>query len=184
MKYEIETKQSIEIDFQQTLKMLIALNKEHRLAFKEYQSFYPPLQFIMEFGTISLDIGRHVGKTKFIRENAKCNDLVLVYNMKEVRYWNRYPNMEEDICPKTDSTESIKSYTQRFDTIWTYYHNMTKAICPRTDGIEYIKNYGQRFDTIWIDEPKLVFKGFSKYDILKYLIVDYGQTVIMLGSSI
>lgn len=153
MKYEIETKQSIEIDFQQTLKILIALNKEHRLAFKEYQSFYPPLQFIMEFGTISLDIGRHVGKTKFIRENAKCNDLVLVHNMEEVRYWNRY-------------------------------RNMTRTICPRTDGIEYIKSYGQRFDTIWIDEPKLVFKGFSKYDILKYLIVDYGQTVIMLGKQI
>lgn len=153
MKYDIETKQSIDIDFQQVLKMLIALNKEHRMAFKEYQSFYHPLEFIMEFGTISLDIGRHVGKTKFIRENAKLNDLVLVYNMEEVRYWN-------------------------------HYRNTTKAICPRIDSIEYIRSYGQRFDTIWIDEPKLMFKGFSKYDIMKHLIVDYGQTVIMLGKSI
>ena len=68
MKYEFDVKQSIEIDYQQVLKMLIALNKEYREMFKEYQSFYPAWEFIMEFGTISLDIDRSVGKSKFIRE--------------------------------------------------------------------------------------------------------------------
>ena len=140
MKYEFATTQSIEIDFQQVLKMLIALNKEHRENFKEYQSFYPAAEFIMEFGTISLDIGRAVGKSKFIRENAKPNDLVLVHNLEEVRYWR-------------------------------HYRSMTKAMCPRIDSVEYIRSYGQRWDTIWIDEPKLIFKEFSRYDIMKHIIV-------------
>jgi hypothetical protein len=153
MKYEIATMQPIEIDFQQVLKMLIALNKENREMFKEYQSFYPAWEFIMEFGTVSLDIGRAVGKSKFIKQNAKPQDLVLVHNLEEVRYWN-------------------------------HYLPMTKVMCPKINSIQYIKNYGQRFDTIWIDEPKLIFKEFSKYDIMKHLIVDYGQTVIMLGKYI
>jgi hypothetical protein len=153
MKYDIEIKKSIEIDFQQALKILIALNKEHREVFKEYQLVYPPTEFIMEFGIISLDIGRSVGKTKFIRENAKPNDLVLVHNLEEIRYWN-------------------------------HYLPMTKVMCPKINSIQYIKSYGQKFDTIWIDEPKLIFKEFSKYDIMKHLIVDYGQTVVMLGKYI
>lgn len=153
MKYEIATTQSIEIDFQQVLKMLIALNKEHRAMFKEYQSFYPAWEFIMEFGTVSLDIGRAVGKSKFIRENAKHNDLVLVHNLEEVRYWN-------------------------------HYLPMTKVMCPKINSIQYIKSYGQRFDTIWVDEPKLIFKEFSRYDIMKHIIMDYGQIVVMLGRYI
>jgi len=150
MNYEIAIKQSIEIDFQQALKILIALNKEHRKMFKEYQHFYPPAEFVMEFGTVSLDIGRGVGKSKFIRENAKPNDLVLVHNLEEVRYWE-------------------------------HYRPMTKVMCLRIHNAQYIKKYGQRFDTIWIDEPKLVFESISRYDIMKHLIVDYGQTVVMLG---
>jgi len=149
MKYEIST----EIDFQQVLKILIALNKEHREMFKEYQSFYPAWEFIMEFGTISLDIGRAVGKSKFIRENAKHNDLVLVHNLEEVRYWN-------------------------------HYLPMTKVMCPKINSIQYIKSYGQRWDTIWVDEPKLIFKEFSRYDVMKHIIMDYGQTVVMLGRYI
>ena len=153
MNYEIVTKQSIEIDFQQTLKMLIALNKEHRQAFKEYQSFYPPAEFVMEFGTVSLDIGRAVGKSKFIRENAQPNDLVLVHNLEELRYWN-------------------------------HYLPMTKVMCLKIMNIQYIKDYGQRFDTIWVDEPKLIFKSISRYDVMRQLIMDYGQTVVMLGRYI
>lgn len=152
MKYDIITKQEVEIDFQQILKMLIELNKEHRQKFKEYQSFYPPSEFVMEFGTISLDIGRGIGKSKFIRENAKPNDLVLLGDLESIRYLNRY-------IP-------------------------TKIICPKIHSLEYIKNYGQRFNVIWVDEPRLVFKEFSKYDIMKCLIVDYGQTVIILGRYI
>lgn len=152
MKYEIATTQSIEIDFQQVLKMLIALNKEHRAKFKEYQSFYPPAEFIMEFGTVSLDIGRAAGKSKFIRENAKHNDLVLVHNLEEVRYWNHYHPMVQSLCPKIHTVRS--------------------------------GNYQWRFDTIWVDEPKLIFKEFSRYDIMKHIIVDYSQTVVMLGRYI
>jgi hypothetical protein len=153
MNYEIATKQSIEIDFQQALKMLIALNKEHRETFKEYQSFYPAAEFVMEFGTVSLDIGRAVGKSKFIRENAKPNDLVLVHNLEEIRYWE-------------------------------HYLPMTKVMCPKINSVQYIKSYGQRCDTIWVDEPKLIFKEFSRYDIMKHIIRDYGQTVVMLGRYI
>ena len=153
MKYEFDVKQSIEIDYQQVLKMLIALNKEYREMFKEYQSFYPAWEFIMEFGTISLDIDRSVGKSKFIRENAKPQDLVLVHNLEEVRYWN-------------------------------HYHPMTKVMCPKFNNIQYIKGYGQRWGTIWVDEPKLIFKEFSRYDIMKHIIIDYGQTVVMLGRYI
>ena len=118
--------------------------------FKEYQHFYPPAEFVMEFGTVSLDIGRGVGKSKFIRENAKPNDLVLVHNLEEVRYWE-------------------------------HYRPMTKVVCSRIHNAQYIKKYGQRFDTIWVDEPRLVFESVSRYDMMKHLIVDYGQTVVMLG---
>jgi len=153
MNYEIATKQSIEIDFQQVLKMLIALNKEHRETFKEYQSFYPPAEFVMEFGTISLDIGRGVGKLEFIKDNAKPSDLVLVHSLEELRHWE-------------------------------HYHHMVKTMCLKIMNVKYITSYGQRFNTIWVDEPKLVFKSVSRYDVMKRLIRDYGQTVVLLGRYI
>jgi len=69
--------------YEHLLEWLIELNKENRSKFEREALSFPLLGFIMEFGTVKLDIGRAVGKTQFIKNHATSNDLILTFGQQQ-----------------------------------------------------------------------------------------------------
>jgi hypothetical protein len=69
--------------YEHLLEWLIELNKENRSNFEREALSIPLLDFVMEFGTVKLDIGRAVGKTQFIKNHATSNDLILTFGQKQ-----------------------------------------------------------------------------------------------------
>ncbi len=69
--------------YEHLLEWLIELNKENRSKFEREALSIPLLDFVMEFGTVKLDIGRAVGKTQFIKNHATSNDLILTFGQKQ-----------------------------------------------------------------------------------------------------
>ena len=63
---------------EKTLLEVIALNKENRDRLNEWEH-YSPTNYLKEFCTVHLDIGRQVGKTTFITKHANENDAVVTF---------------------------------------------------------------------------------------------------------
>ena len=62
----------------------IALNKENRERFSNINiwKIMSPAMACLELCTVSIDIGRQVGKTRYVKENATRDDLVIVTNQR------------------------------------------------------------------------------------------------------
>lgn len=79
--------------FHKLVDGLIQLNKERRAEDKVNRYYMSPLQYLCEFCTIIVDIGRRAGKSEFIRERLDENSIVVckptwaarVYEGKEDR---------------------------------------------------------------------------------------------------
>lgn len=66
--------------FTESIDNLLKLNKSNRLKYKTETCNIDPIYYALEFCTVKCDIGRRVGKTKYIQQNAKKGDLVVVAN--------------------------------------------------------------------------------------------------------
>jgi hypothetical protein len=106
--------------------------------------------YLREFGTISLNVGRQVGKSHYIKTHATENDLVIVYNMRNRDYYRD--------CPAT-----VLSPLQ---------------LTP-PPGIPPVK-----YNKIYIDEPALVQRNISLYEVYFITGRDYDQTYILLGHPV
>lgn len=72
----------------------IQLNRDHReLQYvKDTVNNLSPAQFLMEFGTVAVNIGRRTGKTSYIIDNALSKDLIIVSSMDIARNIKRLTN--------------------------------------------------------------------------------------------
>lgn len=138
----------IETTYDHLVKWMIDLNKENRIKFERKKFEMPIYQFIFEFGTISIDIGRAVGKTNFIAKYAKAQDLVLTF-----------------------------SHTSKYD----LKQNCIATILTCDDVPNFKFTHREIFETIYVDEPHLTFRNNDKFSILKSLIHNEEQTIVMLG---
>ena len=59
---------------------LIEFNLNHREKYQGHKLCCSPVAYAMEFCTIRCDVGRQVGKTKYIKDRAGDGDLVIVAN--------------------------------------------------------------------------------------------------------
>ena len=62
--------------------LTLAIKENKRIRDLNYSAFHslPHSQYLKQFCTIHIDIGRGVGKTTYITENATTNDLVIVHS--------------------------------------------------------------------------------------------------------
>lgn len=65
------------------IRLLISINRENRVKYNDAKIMYPLYRYVREFCTISVDVGRGVGKTEFIQNHASYQDLVIVFSKTE-----------------------------------------------------------------------------------------------------
>ena len=148
MKLEIISKTKIDINYPEILKLLIQMNREIHFAHSiETMSYISPLHYVKNFGTIHLDVGRGVGKTKFISDNATMDDLVIAHR-----------------------------YTRQIG----YDFSRTNMMYPYDNYHKYRAH--KPFSKIWIDEPDLLSENMAYDDVVRLLIKNYDQMIILLGT--
>jgi hypothetical protein len=72
----------MEQTFDEIVSALIDLNKKYREAFKDYKPTLSPIDYAKHYCTVSCDMGRGVGKTKYITSHATKEDLVITFSYK------------------------------------------------------------------------------------------------------
>lgn len=71
---------------------LILLNSTHRKKMDiDIVRNLHACDYLREFGTISLNVGRQIGKSHYIKTHASADDLIIVYNMKSIDYYRDTP---------------------------------------------------------------------------------------------
>lgn len=123
------------------LEQLIELNKEYRKEHDADKAYYDCLQFVLKFGTIRLDIGRCVGKSKFIGTHATESDLIIVPNIIHKR---NYIGREIPTKAKIFSVNDIYEFTDdEFDTI---YIDEPEMVFENNDMYNILKPYVNNYD--------------------------------------
>jgi len=158
------------------LENLIDLNKENRVRWEKHKSMLPVFDYIYDYCMVKLDIGRCVGKTEFIKNHAKKNDIVFVVNSAQA----------EEINEKTRATVHYGKIKQGDILDWRkrsgYYtlgnNRMEKSRFIYGDGP---CNWPTRFENIYVDEPHLIFGDIPLLEELKPLLMDVEQTIFVLG---
>lgn len=64
--------------FESIVDQLVELNECNRLRFTDYKKSMHYNQWLCEFCTIKLNLGRAVGKSLYIKQNCQHNDVVIV----------------------------------------------------------------------------------------------------------
>lgn len=76
------------VAFQLIVDGLILLNSAHRKKLDiDVVGNLQVCDYLREFGTISLNVGRQVGKSHYIKTHATAADLIIVYNMRSKDYY-------------------------------------------------------------------------------------------------
>jgi hypothetical protein len=103
--------------YEHLLEWLIELNKENRKRFEREFLSVPLLDFVFEFGTVRVDIGRAVGKTQFIKDHATNNDLILTFGHQQASIFEKgtkslvFSNIDEMF-------EKLRGTSKVFETIY------------------------------------------------------------------
>ncbi|MCK5015561.1 MAG: hypothetical protein KAS32_00655 [Candidatus Peribacteraceae bacterium] len=139
---------------------LIDVHEEHRAIHIESKENYPTKHWAQEFCTIKVDIGRQIGKNKFIYLRADKNSLIIDYNGTQSHLTKRV--LKEKYNKNVDCFSGLQ------------IHNPTKS------RAEYLE--GKSYTQIFINEPS--FMGIDKWDwIYNDLIMrsDVDQTFFFIG---
>lgn len=122
-------------DYFELVKDLIYFNYKHREFHEELRKNLSPRAWLYEFCTIRLNVGRRVGKTEFIKSNARPGDIVIVpFIISKIPYGSAHcfalPELERyNHFYPTDLQNFNPSY------IWCDEANLSN------DGIELIFNH-------------------------------------------
>jgi hypothetical protein len=143
--------------FFQLVEEAIDLNREVRKTLLPYEDSIETLTYNMDNATIHIAVGRGIGKTSYIVQNAQKDDLIIVHN-KNAKWL-----VEKKVDRKNSPTILTPEELQRFF---------------RGQEI-YFKN-------IYIDEPRLVGFEMNRVRIARkefYMMTskDKRQTYILLG---
>lgn len=71
--------------FEHLVLAAVADNKENRRRLADQTQGMNSTDYAIEFCTVAINIGRGTGKTKYILDNAKPWDLVIVHNHREAQ---------------------------------------------------------------------------------------------------
>lgn len=144
-----------QLKFYTLVDYMVSFNKEMRstLSASAAENLSIPM-FVKEFCTIHCNIGRRSGKTQYIIDRAKSDDLIIVHNETIARV---YKNSGADINIMTASSVS------RIEEVFRGY-------------------YIPKFNNIYIDEPRLCNEYVTTHYIYKTLVHSTKQTVLMLGT--
>lgn len=69
-------------DFEEIVTKLIKTNHINRLLHKDIKPALSHLHWLREFCTISINMGRAIGKTRYIRLHANSNDVIISRNLR------------------------------------------------------------------------------------------------------
>lgn len=144
-----------QLKFYTLVDYMVSFNKEMRntLPVSTAENLSIPM-FVREFCTIHCNIGRRSGKTQYIIDRARSDDLIIVHN------------------------EMIASMYKKFG---VNTNIMTASSVSRLEEV-FRGYYIPKFNNIYIDEPRLCAEYVSMHYIYKSLIHSTKQTVLMLGT--
>ena len=118
-----------------------------------FRSSMSTLEYVREFRTLVFGLPRGVGKTKFIQNNCRAGDLVIVPTFQMTKTYER----------SRVRAKSIGHFLQDYDT-------RMRGIRREKDEFPF---------TIWVDE---VDSTDNLWDVLKHIIVSKEQKIIVLGT--
>jgi len=144
------------ISFFNLMNKLIQFNKINRKNItKQYINSVGMVNYLKEYCTVKVDIGRQIGKSTYISNNFKDNDLIITINMS-----------------------MSKDFVRNFYTFYKYERNIVsyRTLLNKKD-LYKLKTY----DTIWVDEYSIINRQTDMSFIYDYLGKNENQTFIFLG---
>lgn len=141
--------------------MLVRLNEDQQLEMEEYRNGLHPMQWALDMATVSLSAGRRIGKTSYIKQRARCADLVVIHNdMMKKEYQG--------------SRAVVRTASEM-------NRNGMDAYRGRRESVGYNK--------VYVDEPSLVFNTLDKMNFYSLFVGNHcpyacANMFIMLGSIV
>ena len=148
-------------NFYTIVDSLIKLNEDNMRRQRDYLDHMYPTARAVEFATVKVDMGRQVGKTSYIADNAGRGDLVIVGTHEDKRSFK-------------NCKARILSAQEVFNGMNMSWHGLCKC----------------DYNRIWIDEPRRVFGRNSANEYLKNLELFYiyfgdrANQFILLGATL
>lgn len=139
----------------------IMLNLQAQLNAADSRRYIGAPQWLHEFGTVSIDIGRQLGKTTYIQERMRPCDLVVVHNEDTRR---SYESRAERKLPNVVTIGSLRN---DFDLCYRYRRNPT----------DY-------FNKVYVDEPGMVFAAKNSKSEFINFFGDKCNQLIMIGTPV
>lgn len=148
----------------------VALNLENQLRFENNKKFISGGQWLSDFGTVNLNVGRQVGKTNYIATRMTTSDLVIVPYERDVKnYYHKAADLQDKLFFNSENVYSARIMFDRF--------NMSGYWRGRRDLHE-------NWNKVYVDEPNMVFaQRDSFYEFYDWFGKRCNQ-VIMLGTAV
>ena len=129
-------------EYENVLKQIIDINKKNRDANRHNMEMFSPSEAVWEYGVIRLDIGRGVGKTTFIKNNATSKDLIITFNRESQKTFGETPAK----VIVSDVGEFLRAlhYAEVFETIYVDEPVLSFRQLDIRDALKtFIYNYDQ-----------------------------------------
>ena len=129
-------------EYDDVLKQLVDLNKQNRDDNRHNMEMFSPSEAVWEYGVVRLDIGRGVGKTTFIKNNATSKDLIITFNRESQKTFGETPAK----VIVSDVGEFLRAlhYAEVFETIYVDEPMLSFRQLDIRDALKtFIYNYDQ-----------------------------------------
>lgn len=154
----MEVSPTIAKDFHALADLMISLNHSRRRSIDPViEKSLGASNYLREFCTVHLNIGRCTGKTSFITSRATPEDAIITHNMATADYLRKQDNVWAKIF-------TAQSFTR-------YNDNLRGRIL-----------YEYSLEAVYVDEPKYTFKMENSLDRFYQECAILGvHTIVMVG---
>lgn len=157
-----QQKTTIKNKFHHFIDGMIYLNKHHRSLYPDFARNMGLIPYLLNFGIVTVDIGRQIGKSTYILESATEKDLIICVNH----------NRKKDIHRKTKA--KVMTYDE----------------AKRLDFLGFISFGEKPFSTVYLDDFSFFGEKYGDnekfyIDLLENLVsrrlLTKDSTIVRLG---
>ena len=132
------------LEFARCLDSLIALNIKHRKSLPDLSKELSIIAYAQELCTVRCDIGRRTGKTRYIKERADKNSLVVVANRAVLETCFRDVNFE------VKTAFQLERRSMGFEAKKNIYVDEPKLVFHDIDELTFYKSFARNSDQTFI----------------------------------
>ena len=137
--------------FGQILDAALGANLEQQIRLARIELELGTSNWLKEFGTVRICLGRQSGKTTAIQRRASSRDLVVVHSHAMAKDFSEYASFNPTV------------------------------ITPRNLENPMLKLREMRFDRIWVDNASWILKGDDLGNVYKNAMLNGAKQIILVG---